>query len=164
MSIDNDLDILNRFVGDEPEPISNPEPSPESGSEGLDIAELIQLSDEPPAPVQPDMRDDDIETLKFRLQAVEIALDDARAKLSAAEKVADELAFFRHPNFSRIKKHAQAGGQIYLYPIGISQVGREAIYIAANQIMEIQNRAALEKYVPIFDVKIIDISTQNRSQ
>lgn len=158
MSSDLDLDILKKFVTDEP--ISNPEPSLESGPDGLDIADLIEPFDEASAPLQSSFHDDDIETLRMRLQTAEIARDEAQAKLAAAETALDELAFFRHPNFTKVKKHAQAGGQIYLYPIGISQASREAVHNAANQVMEIQKLAALEKYVPIFDVKITDISTQ----
>lgn len=161
MSINNDLEILKKFAG-EPETQAAPDGG-DAVSGALDLEDLIAPGEDEPAPrsVQPSA--DDIETLKFKLQTVETALDEMRVKLSAAEKIADELAFFRHPNFSRVKQHIQSGGQLYLYPHGVSKSGHQAFDVAATQIIKIQSEAARQNYTPVFDVKITDISTQKRT-
>ncbi len=159
MSVEDDLEILKKFAG-EPETQAAPD-GEEAVSGALDLEDLIAPGeDEPASRAAPSI--EDVETLKFKLQKAENALDEMRLKLSASEKAADELAFFRHPHFIKIKQHIQAGGQIYLTPIGLSQIGRDAMGRAVDQIKKIQTEADKQKSVPIFDVRINNISTQQR--
>lgn len=161
MSVEDDLEILKKFAG---EPETQAASAGEDAVSGaLDLEDLIATCEDEPAP-QNTPAADDFETLKFKLQKAENTIDEMNVKLATAEKAAEELAYFKHPYFKTLREHVSKGGKIYLLPAGLAKPGREAVYIAAQQSLEIQKHAEQQNYTPIFDVKITDISTQRRTK
>lgn len=163
MSADTDLEILKNFVMDGDPKVERDSLIVEPDNEVVALGDVELMAPIEDAPVNV-IVNEDIETLRVRMQAAEVALAEAIARAESAENSAADLQYFKHSFFTKLRRHSEAGGNILFYPLKLSEIGRAAIRDAAKIIYEIDLESQHQKYVPIFEITIADISTQNRSR